>query len=150
MRIVISSISRRPIDKSCFANECPYLFCRGQCGVTGNRLSNNNSNNNNNSNSNSNSINNHNQANLYPHMRSSLPGGATLTPGPPHHRSSSSNVLSNVVGGGSGGHSLSTRTGSNLTITPSVTITPTSAPPVGSKSRNVSCKVSASRRRDVT
>lgn len=75
---------------------------------------------------------------MYPPMRSSLPGGATLTPGPPHRSSSG-------MGGGSGGiHSG--RTGSNLTITPSVTITPTSAPPVGgSKSRNVSCKVSGRR-----
>uniref|UniRef100_U5ERD8 Putative simjang n=1 Tax=Corethrella appendiculata TaxID=1370023 RepID=U5ERD8_9DIPT len=50
-----------------------------------------------------------------------LPGGATLTPS-----------------GQSRGSSLSlTRTGSNLTITPSVTITPTSAPSSGSKSRNL-------------
>lgn len=55
--------------------------------------------------------------------RSSLPGGATLTAGvPPSHRSSYG----------------SARTGSNLTITPSVTITPTSAPSVSSKQRNVS------------
>lgn len=76
--------------------------------------------------------------NMYPPMRSSLPGGATLTPGPPSssHRSSSGM-------GGAGIHPG--RTGSNLTITPSVTITPTSAPPVGSKSRNVSCKVSGRR-----
>lgn len=58
-------------------------------------------------------------------QRSSLPGGATLTAGgpPPSHRSSYG----------------SSRTGSNLTITPSVTITPTSAPSSGSK-RNVSMK----------
>ena len=48
-----------------------------------------------------------------------LPGGATLSPSMPGQR----NAIS------------LTRTGSNLTITPSVTITPTSAPP---KNRNVS------------
>lgn len=54
--------------------------------------------------------------------RSSLPGGATLTAGvPPTHRSPYG----------------SARTGSNLTITPSVTITPTSAPSVGAKQRSV-------------
>lgn len=52
--------------------------------------------------------------------RSSLPGGATLTAGaPPSHRSPYGQ----------------SRTGSNLTITPSVTITPTSAPSVGAKQR---------------
>lgn len=61
--------------------------------------------------------------NVIPPTRSSLPGGATLTPGgPPSHRSSYGQ----------------TRTGSNLTITPSVTITPTSAPSVGAKQRSVS------------
>lgn len=52
--------------------------------------------------------------------RSSLPGGATLTAGaPPSHRSPYGQ----------------SRTGSNLTITPSVTITPTSGPSVGAKQR---------------
>lgn len=54
--------------------------------------------------------------------RSSLPGGATLTAGAPPHRTSFGQ----------------TRTGSNLTITPSVTITPTSAPSSASKQRGVS------------
>lgn len=54
-------------------------------------------------------------------VRSSLPGGATLTPGGSSSRSSNYG---------------SQRTGSNLSITPSVTITPTSAPP--GKSRHVS------------
>uniref|UniRef100_T1GT04 Transcriptional repressor p66 coiled-coil MBD2-interaction domain-containing protein n=1 Tax=Megaselia scalaris TaxID=36166 RepID=T1GT04_MEGSC len=56
-----------------------------------------------------------------PPPRSSLPGGATLTPG-----GSSSLRNSNIL----------PRTGSNLTITPSVTITPTTAPPSGMKARN--------------
>lgn len=56
--------------------------------------------------------------------RSSLPGGATLTAGaPPSHRSPYGQ----------------SRTGSNLTITPSVTITPTSAPSVGAKQRVSIC-----------
>lgn len=55
-------------------------------------------------------------------VRSSLPGGATLTPGGSSSRNSQYG---------------SQRTGSNLSITPSVTITPTSAPPPG-KSRHVS------------
>lgn len=58
---------------------------------------------------------------VLPPPRSSLPGGATLTPGGPPLRSSSGLP----------------RTGPNLTITPSVTITPTSAPPAGIKPRNV-------------
>lgn len=64
------------------------------------------------------------QNSVLPPPRSSLPGGATLTAGPP---------MRNNYG--------SHRTSSNLTITPSVTITPTSAPPAGAKSRNVSCNV---------
>lgn len=60
---------------------------------------------------------------LPPPTHSSLPGGATLTAGGPP-RSSFGN----------------SRTGSNLTITPSVTITPTSAPTAGSK-RSVSTKM---------
>lgn len=55
-------------------------------------------------------------------VRSSLPGGATLTPGGSSSRSSNYG---------------SSRTGSNLSITPSVTITPTSAPS-GKSSRHVS------------
>lgn len=58
---------------------------------------------------------------VLPPPRSSLPGGATLTPGGPPLRNSSGLP----------------RTGPNLTITPSVTITPTSAPPAGIKPRNV-------------
>lgn len=60
--------------------------------------------------------------NVLPAPRSSLPGGATLTAGPAHR------IPLNLP-----------RTGPNLTITPSVTITPTSAPQSGMKSRNVSC-----------
>ncbi|XP_055625853.1 transcriptional repressor p66-alpha isoform X2 [Toxorhynchites rutilus septentrionalis] len=56
-----------------------------------------------------------------PQRQPSLPGGATLTPSTPGHR------LPIGV----------TRTGSNLTITPSVTITPTSAPS-NSVKRNIS------------
>lgn len=62
-----------------------------------------------------------------PNMRSSLPGGATLTPGVMTQRNSSN---SNSYG--------SQKSNFNLTITPSVTITPTSAPPVSNKMRNVS------------
>lgn len=58
-------------------------------------------------------------------VRSSLPGGATLTPGGSSSRSSS--------------FGSSQRTGSNLSITPSVTITPTSAPAPG-KLRHVSLR----------
>lgn len=60
--------------------------------------------------------------NVLPAPRSSLPGGATLTAGPAHR------IPLNLP-----------RTGPNLTITPSVTITPTSAPQTGMKPRNVSC-----------
>lgn len=66
--------------------------------------------------------------NVLPPPRSSLPGGATLTAGSAHHRSSM-----NLP-----------RTGPNLTITPSVTITPTSAPQAGVKSRNVPNHISSS------
>ncbi|KAL5293075.1 GATAD2A family protein [Megaselia abdita] len=64
-----------------------------------------------------------------PPPRSSLPGGATLTAG-----GSSSLRNSNIM----------PRTGSNLTITPSVTITPTTAPPSGMKPRNVPQSISNS------
>lgn len=63
---------------------------------------------------------------ILPHPRSSLPGGTTLTTGnsPSLHRVHSRSNLP------------------NLTITPSVTITPTTAPPSGIKPRNVSnCNV---------
>lgn len=62
-------------------------------------------------------------SNIVNYPRTSLPGGATLTPG------------------GSGQHRSNfpqSRPGSNLTITPSVTITPTSAPPAMVKQRHVS------------
>lgn len=113
------------------SNRCLFLCSRGQPMPVGRNSSNHNSN--------------HNSSggNMYPPMRSSLPGGATLTPGPPSHRSSVSSGMDGRGGGSAGIHSG--RTGSNLTITPSVTITPTSAPAVGSKSRNVSCKVSGRR-----
>lgn len=115
------------------SNLCLFLCSRGQPMPVGRNSSNHNSNSNHNSSG----------GNMYPPMRSSLPGGATLTPGPPSHRSSGSSGMDGRGGGSAGIHSG--RTGSNLTITPSVTITPTSAPAVGSKSRNVSCKVSGRR-----
>lgn len=61
--------------------------------------------------------------NIASYPRTSLPGGATLTPG------GSSQNRNNFP---------QSRTGSNLTITPSVTITPTSAPPAMAKQRHVS------------
>lgn len=62
-------------------------------------------------------------SNIVNYPRTSLPGGATLTPGgSAQHRS----------------NFPQSRPGSNLTITPSVTITPTSAPPAMAKQRHVS------------
>lgn len=52
---------------------------------------------------------------MLPSPRSSLPGGATLTPGPAHRSNSGQSQLGRPA---------------NITITPSVTITPTSGPPV--------------------
>lgn len=52
---------------------------------------------------------------VLPSPRSSLPGGATLTPGPAHRSSSGQSQMGRSA---------------NITITPSVTITPTNAPPV--------------------
>lgn len=62
-----------------------------------------------------------------PHPRSSLPGGTTLTTGnsPSLHRVHSRSNLP------------------NLTITPSVTITPTTAPPSGIKPRNINMSESS-------
>ncbi|XP_055606710.1 transcriptional repressor p66-alpha isoform X2 [Uranotaenia lowii] len=62
-----------------------------------------------------------------PQRQPSLPGGATLTPSGPGQRL--------PLG--------LTRTGSNLTITPSVTITPTSAPSSSMKQRNYSNNISS-------
>ncbi|XP_018790264.1 PREDICTED: transcriptional repressor p66-alpha isoform X2 [Bactrocera latifrons] len=64
---------------------------------------------------------------ILPHPRSSLPGGTTLTTGnsPSLHRVHSRSNLP------------------NLTITPSVTITPTTAPPSGIKPRNINISESS-------
>lgn len=66
-------------------------------------------------------------ASILPHSRSSLPGGTTLTTGnsPSSHRVNSRSNLP------------------NLTITPSVTITPTTAPPSGIKPRNINISESS-------
>lgn len=108
-----------------------HQFSRSQSGHSS--INNNNSNNHHHQNSN-NSANHHhhgshhgrtslNSTTTMQPVRSSLPGGATLTPGGSSNRPIYGSQRSS---------------GSNLSITPSVTITPTSAPPVGGKSRNVS------------
>lgn len=67
-----------------------------------------------------------NQAQCFPLPRQSLPGGATLTSG------SSSRVP--FMQGNKG---MDGRSSSNLSITPSVTITPTSGPVMNLKTKNV-------------
>lgn len=66
----------------------------------------------------------------YPLPRQSLPGGATL--------SSGASPRTPMIQGIQGRSSMDGRSSSNLSITPSVTITPTSGPVMNMKSKNVS------------
>jgi hypothetical protein len=75
------------------------------------------------------SMNHDNQAQCFPLPRQSLPGGATLTTG----ASSRTPFIT-------GKQVMEGRQSSNLSITPSVTITPTSGPVMNLKTKNVSWK----------
>lgn len=66
----------------------------------------------------------------YPLPRQSLPGGATL--------SSGASPRTPMIQGMQGRNAMDGRSSSNLSITPSVTITPTSGPVMNMKSKNVS------------